>query len=614
VAVNDELEALRRTLAAQGIAGASVSSTLGRGEGSIAVSGSAQPRRSLLPEALLGDQPDDEFLIRGILGRGGMATVWLAEQTSLARDVAIKRVADPEDPDAELLLLREAVITGQLEHPNIVPVHLLALDEDGPAVVMKRLSGKSWQELIHEGTATLDDHIDIALQVINALAFAHSRGILHRDVKPENVMIGEFGEVYLLDWGVARRASDPPSDAIVGTPRYMAPEMAEGHAEERTDVFLLGAALHEAVTGAPRHAGEDAVMVLYAAMYVEPYDYGALAPQELSAILNRACARELDARYPDTRALREALTGFREHRTAQKLTQRALERQRALEEALTAPGTAYAELQRLFSVARFGFEAALEAWPESEDARRGLTRCLCAMIDHELSIRHPDAAEALLGFLPQADPERALRVRAARDELEGEKQRLLAMERDQDPRVGEGSRTRAYMAMGGAMLVMTLALFVQRSASPSYQPSTLRLTLVAAFVLAVMIGIVVWWRRSAAFNFINRRIAEISVATLAVSFANRLSGVITHEDAASVLIGDALILGLGGAVLSAYHRAGPWLAGLCFTVAMLGSIFREWVDEMFIVLSVFVPTALFVLRRTRRLALSVDDEAEPQAE
>jgi serine/threonine-protein kinase len=105
---------------------------------------------------------------------------------------------------------------------------------------MKRIAGQSWSSLIADPAVGLETHLTVLLQTLNAVGFAHRRGVLHRNIKPENVMIGSWGEVYLLDWGVAKLADDPASATIVGTPCYMAPEMADGQADERTDVFLLG--------------------------------------------------------------------------------------------------------------------------------------------------------------------------------------------------------------------------------------------------------------------------------------------------------------------------------------------------------------------------------------
>jgi eukaryotic-like serine/threonine-protein kinase len=611
--MDETREQLRRTLAAQGVGlDASVSETLDPEAARLRALFEAQPELGAPLPTLL----DPDYQVVGQLGRGGMAMVYLAEQVSLAREVAIKRALDPGDVEASLLLLREAMITGQLEHPNIVPVHALIGDPEGPAVVMKRLSGHTWDELIQGADSSLERQLEIFVQVLNAVSFAHSRGVVHRDIKPSNVMIGDFGEVYLVDWGVSRRDSDPPSDAIVGTPRYMAPEMAEGHADARTDVFLLGATLHEVLTREPRHRGDSAIEVLYTAMNVEPFAYSDSVPEELASIANRACARDPAQRYQTAGALRDALATFREHRAANMLSDQAEAQLRTLcslmehtlghdgASARSTLGARNAEVQDLFARTRFGFEAALRVWGESPSARDGLRDCLLTMVDYELTCRRPEPALALLSALQAPDTEREARAKALDAELTRERERLRAMELDRDPRVGAPDRVRAYRAMAVACLVLTSALFTQRLFFPGFKPSTKRLTLVGAFVLLVMSGIIWWWRRHGAWNFINRRIAEIAISTLAVSFASRLSGYILHTPAETVLVSDAFILGLGGAVLSAYHRAGPWLALVSFFVAVVGSIWPNAIDELFISLSVFLPLVFLLLKRVDRVDMS----------
>jgi eukaryotic-like serine/threonine-protein kinase len=590
------LEHLRRTLDAQGCAlDASVSDTLDPRRARVEA---AEQAALIAPDP---DQVDPDYTLCGPLGLGGMAVVWLAKQLQLDREVAIKCARDAHDGEAGLLLLREAMITGQLEHPNIVPVHALIGISDAPAVVMKRLAGNTWDVLIREGQLSLERHLEIFGQVLNAVAFAHSRGVVHRDIKPGNVMIGEFGEVYLLDWGVARRLDDPPSDAIVGTPCYLAPEMAEGHADARTDVFLLGATLHELLTGEPRHRGLSPLEVLYHAMNVEPYPYSGV-PEELAAICNRACAREPDQRYQTANDLRGAIADFREHRAAWELSEAAEAELAQLSKVVGDRSVRNADVQQRFVHARLGFEAALRVWPESPDAQAGLTRCLTVMIDYELECRRPEAALALLGALRTADHARVARVRALEDELVRERERLHEMERDRDPRVGAPDRTRAYRMMAIATLVLTSGLSMQRLWSSGLTPpSTRRLALVGAFVLVVMGAIIGWWRKRGSWNFINRRIAEIALSTVAVSFASRLSGYWLHARAEQVLVADALILGLGGATMAAYHRAGPWLAGVSFSVALMGTLWPSAVDEMFIALSVFLPLLFLSLGRIERV-------------
>jgi hypothetical protein len=588
------LERLRRTLTAQGIAlDASVSETLDPN----ALRTRIEERDATSLIAPDPDQVDPDYAIAGALGLGGMAVVWLGKQLPLAREVAIKCALDPSDGEAHLLLLREAMITGQLEHPNIVPVHALIGVRDAPAVVMKRLTGSTWDLLIQANELSLERHLEIFLQVVNATAFAHSRGVFHRDIKPCNVMIGNFGEVYLLDWGVARREDDPPSDAIVGTPRYMAPEMAEGHADACTDIFLLGATLHELLVGEPRHEGESPLEVLYRAINVEPYVYPEHVPEELASICNRACARHPRDRFADASALASAIAAFREHRAARALSNAAEAQLAALTSAMVDRSVPNAEVQRLFSQTRFGFEAALRVWEESPEALAGLRHCLETMIDYELDCRRPEAALALLGALREPDALRQARVKTLEDELTRERERLRAMERDRDPRVGAPDRTRAYRNIAIATFVLTFGLSVQRLWAHGLEPpSTGRLTLVGAFVLLVMSAILAWWRKRGDWNFINRRIAEIALSTLTVSFASRLAGYLLEAPAPQVLVSDALILGLGGATMAAYHRAGPWLAGVSFSVALIGALWPTAIDELFIVLSLLLPLLFLTLR------------------
>jgi len=202
-----------------------------------------------------------------LLGAGGMGMVRAALQESLGREVAVKALrSEGATPHKMLRLLREAWVTGALEHPNIIPVHALHLDESGaPQVVLKKIEGRPWSDFLAEPELLPGDgdplgwHLGVLRSVCNALAFAHSRGIVHRDVKPENVMVGAFGEVYLADWGIALAFDESASprvprarenEMLAGTPCYMAPEMARGApADPRTDVYLLGATLFEVLAG-----------------------------------------------------------------------------------------------------------------------------------------------------------------------------------------------------------------------------------------------------------------------------------------------------------------------------------------------------------------------------
>ena len=189
------------------------------------------------------------------LARGGMGTVYLAEDTELNRHVAIKVLNTPEiTEDLRNRMIQEAQIIARLEHPGIVPVHDVGTLPDGRIYyAMKFVRGSRLDEYAAQG-ASFRDRLRKFQAVCDAVAFAHAHGVIHRDLKPQNIMIGSFGEVLVLDWGIAKIRNDPrPSAAyqtgegtIVGTRDYMSPEQARGEVDqldERADVYSLGAVL-----------------------------------------------------------------------------------------------------------------------------------------------------------------------------------------------------------------------------------------------------------------------------------------------------------------------------------------------------------------------------------
>jgi serine/threonine-protein kinase len=193
------------------------------------------------------------------LGRGGMGTVYLAEDRELDRQVAIKVLNAPEVSDGlRERMIREAQIIARLEHPGIVPVHDVGTLPDGRIFyAMKFVRGSRLDDYAAQG-ASLRDRLRKFQAVCDAVAFAHAHGVIHRDLKPQNIMIGSFGEVLVMDWGVAKIRDDPHQAAafntsdgtVIGTRNYMSPEQARGEVEidERADVYSLGAVLNFLLT------------------------------------------------------------------------------------------------------------------------------------------------------------------------------------------------------------------------------------------------------------------------------------------------------------------------------------------------------------------------------
>jgi serine/threonine-protein kinase len=302
--------------------------------------------------------PSNERLDRshGQIAEGGMASVELAVDRTLGRRVALKLIHAEYQriPLAVQSFIREAQVTGQLDHPNIVPVHELAVDADGRlCFTMKLVEGRTLLELLDDLRAGHDridprglkisttlEHedllrlIDVMLRVFDAVAFAHSRGVAHCDLKPANVMVGDFGQVYVMDWGIAkllparepdqRRRVGPVRDTlmqpadetnlVMGTPAYMSPEQARGARNEidhRCDVFALGAMLFEILTGHPPYQGHDAAEELEQAKACKSVLLPHLAiTRELRRIVGIAMHPDPNQRYQSVEQLRAELQGF----------------------------------------------------------------------------------------------------------------------------------------------------------------------------------------------------------------------------------------------------------------------------------------------------------------
>src|SRR5262249_18587326 len=234
-------------------------------------------------EAQLPDLSGTRYRAQRFLARGGMGAVWLAKDIVLRRSVALKILA-PENSSTDLAarLLREADVLARLEHPGIVPVHDAGTLIDGRTFYcMKYVEGQTLDQYV--AGVSLRERLELLQRVAEPLAFAHSRGIIHRDLKPGNIMIGAFGEVLILDWGLAKITGTKPGDAstgrsegspeakstghgsVLGTPGYMAPEQARGELQsidQRTDVFALGGLLKFMIADvAPEHSSVPKVLV-----------------------------------------------------------------------------------------------------------------------------------------------------------------------------------------------------------------------------------------------------------------------------------------------------------------------------------------------------------------
>ncbi len=304
---------------------------------------SQEPNSALLSMPTVTPIARDRYTLTALHAKGGIGQVWRAHDAQLGRDIALKELQPERARDARLrrYFITEAQVTGQLEHPGIVPVYELTQPAgDGvPFYTMRFVQGRTLTTAIHAyyakrqagqaGALDLRELLDAFVKVCQAVAYAHARGVIHRDLKGQNIVLGDFGEVLVLDWGFAKVLGQPEPDLasppvvlpekaaangtlpgeVIGTPAYMAPEQAAGRLdciEARTDVYGLGAILYEILTDQPPFRGADQQEVLRRVREEQPARPRALhaeAPPALEAVCLKALAKQPSERYPSAAEL-----------------------------------------------------------------------------------------------------------------------------------------------------------------------------------------------------------------------------------------------------------------------------------------------------------------------
>jgi serine/threonine protein kinase/Tfp pilus assembly protein PilF len=264
------------------------------------------------------------------LGTGGMGEVFLAQDTKLERRVAVKLLPAKslDDMHARKRLLREAKAAATLDHPNICSIYEVNDSGDSPFIVMQYVEGKTLFTKLQEAPLTPEEVIDVGIQVAEALAEAHERGVIHRDIKPQNVIITPRGQAKVLDFGLARIAQTAEVDAeaktdtqltgegyIVGTVAYMSPEQLKAMPiDARSDLFSLGATLYECATGKPAFSGNSKIEISSKVLQVDPRKPSHLnpgIPHGLEKIILRAMAKDADTRYQSATEMLEDLKRLR---------------------------------------------------------------------------------------------------------------------------------------------------------------------------------------------------------------------------------------------------------------------------------------------------------------
>ncbi|MFT7618144.1 MAG: serine/threonine protein kinase/formylglycine-generating enzyme required for sulfatase activity [Planctomycetota bacterium] len=413
---------------------------------------------------------DSGFELKEEIGSGGMGVVYRAHQKSLGRDVAIKKVkkSGGKSAVAEAAFVAEARVTGILDHPNIVPVHELGRGHDGETfLAMKLVGGRSWSDLLHDADSTLSkssaldivENIGILINVCNALCYAHAKGVIHRDLKPSNVMVGEFGEVFVMDWGLSVVLDDrfvgkdtgiPRAEEqthIVGTPSYMAPEMAIGDPSllgPWTDVYLLGAILFELLTGAAPHSGDSLHDTVIQASRGKIPQLPTDLPLDIREVCRRSMAREISERYQSVEIFRENLQAFLRHRESAQLSTIAVAHLDTSKERV-AKGPRTSGIYTAVTDAIAGFKQALLLWDENDIAKIGLQEAL--VIYAEVALQRDDLilAHTMAEFIT-GDRGRDL-------------VRLIEKQRDQKE-VTEKQRRRLRIALAILAIVIVVGLAI----------------------------------------------------------------------------------------------------------------------------------------------------------
>ena len=267
-----------------------------------------EPTRLLPPGALL----DGRYEIADVLGRGGMASVYRARDRRLDRPVAVK-VLDGDRQDAAGSAFREDRLTARLAHPHIVGIYDSGATPDGrPFLVMELIEGEPVSQL---APLPLDRALEIAADVAAAVAYAHEQGVVHCDIKPQNVLLDAFGRARLTDFGVASADAAPVGEIVYGSAGYIAPERLRGApTSPAVDIYALGGLLYFLIAGRPPYAGHTGAAIIEQVRGGPPPPLTSLAPDippAVDAIVRRAMAPDPADRFPSAAALREAIARVR---------------------------------------------------------------------------------------------------------------------------------------------------------------------------------------------------------------------------------------------------------------------------------------------------------------
>jgi serine/threonine protein kinase/tetratricopeptide (TPR) repeat protein len=387
-----------------------------------------------------------DFVLRRMIGRGGQGEVWRAWQSSLHREVAVKRMISGDLTE----FLQEAYTSAELDHPNIVPVHELgrALEHDHevPLLAMKLVRGVPWNAQLASDRNSVDfsleiflaKHLAILVDVCNAVAYAHAKKIIHRDLKPQQVMVGDFGEVYLMDWGLAICVDDKvefvPREGIskhqtldtainrCGSPAYMAPEQTQESTAGlgyHTDVYLLGAIMYELAGGRPPHFAKTAMDAYQRAIINECEPLPDDCPGYLRDLIERCLATNAEDRPATVKELRESIEDYLSGADRQRESVQVVEEVGLAVDTFGEENLGYEQLTMMEQ--RLG--QALQLWPKNPKALALRLRLLHLHAEQALNAMDLQLARSMALTLPDSPRkgkllQEVMRVEVERDKLQ----------------------------------------------------------------------------------------------------------------------------------------------------------------------------------------------------
>ncbi len=362
------------------------------------------------------------YRILGELGRGAMGVVYKAEDPVLDRPLAIKTIVIPADDtdrkEYEARFTQEARAAGRLAHPSIVTIYDVGHEGEMVYMTMELLEGTDLASMAEKRRFKVPEAVRIVEQVAEALAFAHDRGVVHRDIKPPNIMIVPGGRVKIMDFGIARmRQSDLKTETgmMLGTPRYMSPEQVSGRPmDHRSDIFSLGTVLYEMLTGTKLFAGSDPSEIMYNVSHLRPVPPGRInrqVPAVLDLVVAKALEKDAEERYQDAHQfaadLQACLSELGGHRVEPETTVRM---------GKAGKGGAAQEDDGRTKTMRIGAEDEDSTAAEGGTKTRG-TRLQNVMVDANtrLALSHIFDSSAAIMRLAEPDPKDHARLIRAPD-------------------------------------------------------------------------------------------------------------------------------------------------------------------------------------------------------